>query len=237
MLTYVALLALAWGPWVLAMRARPTARTFWGGFRAWIRVVFGLNGFRVRAAGAPPGGPVVYVSNHQTMLDIAVLVLGIGAPFVFVARASLRRVPLVGSVLARSRCVFLDRSSRAGVAAAMAASAERLAAGESVLFFPEGSRTFGGPTTRFYPGAFRLAQAAGVPVVPVALGGTQRLFDERRKAAAPGRVGVRLGAPLRARPGESADAFAARARAAVDVLLGAAARPGQPAPPLRELPV
>ena len=213
----VAVLASVWPAWVASMWLWPTSRTFWGWLRAWAWAVLTGCGFRVEGAASAPAGPVVYAANHQAMLDIPALALGVPAPFVFVARSELRRLPLVGSILAVSRCVFLDRRAPGGTGAALEAARERLEAGESVLFFPEGTRSYGRRLGRFYPGAFRLALEAGVPVVPVAIDGAYRLLDESGKAARPGRVTVRLGPPIP--PSGTAPALAARARSAVDALL------------------
>ena len=205
------------GPNLVALALWPTARTFWRWLRAWSRMVLGGAGIRVDARGDAAAGPVVYVANHQSMLDIPVLTLAIGAPFVFVARAGLGRLPIVGAILRRSRCVLVDRQSPGGAEAALDQAAERLAAGEAVLFFPEGTRSYGADLGTFYPGAFRLAERAGVPVVPVAVDGAWRLVNERDRTARPGRVTVRIGRPIP--PQGDADALSERARDAVRHLL------------------
>lgn len=208
------------GPNLLALAVWPTARTFWRWLRAWSRLVLGGAGIRVDARGAPASGPAVYVANHQSMLDIPVLTVAIGAPFVFVARAGLGRLPVVGAVLRHSRCVLVDRRAPGGAEAALAEAAERLAAGEAVLFFPEGTRSYGADLGPFYPGAFRLAERAGVPVVPVAVDGAWRLVNERERTARPGRVRVRIGDPISAGAAAGAGALAERAHGEVARLLG-----------------
>ena len=206
-------------PNLVALALWPTARTFWRWLRVWSRLILGGAGIRVRARGAAAIGPVVYVANHQSMLDIPVLTLAIGAPFVFVARAGLGRLPVVGAILRYSRCVLVDRRAPGGAEAALAEAAERLAAGEAVLFFPEGTRSYGADLGAFYPGAFRLAESAGVPVVPVAVDGAWRLINERERTARPGRVHVRIGRPMAPNAGEDAGALAERAHAEVARLL------------------
>ncbi|MGB3545246.1 lysophospholipid acyltransferase family protein [Rubrivirga sp.] len=213
----VVVLATMWPAWILAMKLWPTSRTFWTWLRAWAWLVLTGCGFRVEGAHDAPRGPVVYAANHQAMLDIPALALGIPAPFVFVARSELRRLPLVGSILAVSRCVFLDRRAPGGTDAALEAARERLEAGESVLLFPEGTRSYGRDLGRFYPGAFRLALEAGVSVVPVAIDGAYRLLDENGETAQPGRVTVKLGAPIE--PSGSALEVGRQVRAAVNGLL------------------
>ena len=207
------------GPNLVALALWPTARTFWRWLRVWSWLVLGGAGIRVDARGPAASGPAVYVANHQSMLDIPVLTLAIGAPFVFVARAGLGRLPIVGAVLRHSRCVLVDRSAPAGAEAALDQAADRLAAGEAVLFFPEGTRSYDAGLGPFFPGAFRLAERAGVPVVPVAVDGAWRLVNEQARTARPGRVRVRVGRPIP--PGPGAEALAERARSEVGRLLAA----------------
>lgn len=223
MLVYLVVSPIFWAVWMVALLIRPTVGVFWRWFRVYDRIVYFLCGFRIRAvregASGDDVGPAVYVSNHQAMLDIPALALAIDAPFVFVARGSLRRVPLVGSVLDRSPCVFIDRNAPGGAQQALTESTERLRDGISVLFFPEGTRSFTGDLLPFRRGAFQVAMDADVPVVPVALGDTHHLLDERSRTARPGRLNVRIGPPMRAEPGETSEAFAARAQAEVQRLL------------------
>ena len=207
------------GPNLVALAVWPTARTFWRWLRVWSGVVMGGAGIRVESRGEAPPGAAVYVANHQSMLDIPVLTRGIPAPFVFVARAGLGALPIVGAILRHSRCVLVDRKAPGGVERAMEEAAERLASGESVLFFPEGTRSYGPEMRPFYPGAFRLALSAGVPVVPVAVDGAWSLVNERERTAQPGVVTVRVGAPLAARPGEHVGDLTLRAHDAVGRLL------------------
>ncbi|WP_420454963.1 lysophospholipid acyltransferase family protein [Rubrivirga sp.] len=206
------------GPGLVYYRLRPTSRRFWQWMRVWSRSVLGGAGLRVVSTGRAPAGPAVFVANHQAMLDIPALFLGIGQPFVFVARSELRRIPLVGTVLTATRCVYLDR---ADAGPALAEAARRVAEGDAIVFFPEGTRSYGRGVGRFRTGAFRLAIQAGVPVVPIAIDGSPGVLNERARTARPGAVTVRVGAPLRPLPGEDARAFAARARADVLRLLSA----------------
>ncbi len=203
-------------PVLVGLALRPTARRFWWWMRVWSRAVLAGVGVRVERTGEAAVGPAVFVANHQAMMDIPALFLGIGRPFVFVARSELRRIPLVGAVLTVSRCVYLDRGASGP---GLAEAARRVAEGDAVVFFPEGTRSYGAGVERFRSGAFRLATEAGVPVVPVAIDGSPDVLHERAKTARPGTVTVRIGAPLHPLPDEDARAFAARARADVLRLL------------------
>ena len=218
-----AVLAVLWVPTMLDLARSRTVGTFRRWARLWSRLALALVGVRVEtrveAPGEAPAGPVVFVSNHRAMLDIPVLLVGVPVPFLFVARSGLARLPLIGPVLRASVCVFLDRAAPGGSEAALGAAAERLALGESVLFFPEGTRRYDGRLGPFFAGAFRLAQQAGAAVVPVAIGDTHALLDERARTARPGRVTVRIGAPIPPGAAPDAEALAALARGVVARML------------------
>jgi len=200
---------------------RPTTRRYWRWMRVWSWMGLGVGGIRVHAEGTPPDGPVVYVANHQSMGDIPALLLGIPKPFLFVARESLRGRPLVSTVLTHSKCVYLDlRAPEGGLAEATA----RMAEGESILFYPEGTRSFDGVPGRFLTGAFRLAIEAGVPIVPVAVRGSHEVLDESHFKARPGVISVRLLPPIL--PDAPPRVLAEAARDAItDYLLGTAVAP------------
>ena len=214
------------GPGLVYHQHRPTTLRFWRWMRVWSTAVLAGVGVRVDRSGTAPGGAAVLVANHQAMLDIPALFLGVGRPFVFVARSELRRIPIVGTVLAASRCVFLDLGDPSG---GLAEIATRLAEGDAVLMFPEGTRSYGPAPRDFRSGAFRLALDAGAPVVPVAIDGAYRVLNERRKRGRPGRVSVTVLPALEPAGGEGPRALADRAREQIVRSLGVETAPAVPA--------
>lgn len=168
-------------------------------------------------------GPVIYVANHSSHLDTALLLttlpvdrqrrvtVGAAADYFFDAwwRA-------VGSALAFSTFPI----ERGGVGLSET-PLRLLRDGWSVLIFPEGTRSPDGWTRRFRNGAAYLAAAAGVPVVPVAIVGSYAAMPRGRSWPKPGRpeVHVRYGAPVRCGEGEEPRAFGVRIASAVATLL------------------
>ena len=175
---------------VLESAFRPTAETFVRWMRPWARLVLGGIGVRqhVVQRGEAPSGPVVYVSNHQSSLDIPATASAIPSPFLYVARSELRSWPFVGWVLERSACLFIDRDNPRSALESLRVAAGRVRSGESVLIFPEGGRSYRHGLDPFMRGSFVLAIEAGVPVVPVVLVGHIGVVDERVRAARPGTV-------------------------------------------------
>ena len=168
----------------------PTATSFVRWMRPWARMILGGGRIRQRVVqrGTPPDGPVVYVANHQSSLDIPATAAAIPRPFLYLARQDLRSWPIVGWVLERTACLFIDRDNPRRALESLKAAADRVRAGESVLLFPEGGRSYRHGLKPFLRGSFVLAIEAGVPVVPVVLVGHTGVVDERIKAARPGEI-------------------------------------------------
>lgn len=180
---------------VLESALRPTAATFVRWMRPWGRTLLRLWGVRltVEQRTPEPDGPVIYAANHQNLVDIVATSAGLPRPFLYVARHELREWWLVGWVLEKTACLFIDRSHPRRSVVSLKAAAERVRAGESLVLFPEGGRSYRHTPEPFARGAFVLAIEAGVPVVPVALVGHCGVMDERVRAARPGAIRLVLG--------------------------------------------
>lgn len=116
-----------------------------------------------------PRGACVYVANHQSLMDIAVL-LGLNRRFKWVAKKELFSRPFVGWLLFFGRDIKLDRASLRDASRMIASCLHWLQRGVSIMIFPEGHRS---PTVgRFKRGAFQIAQEAHVPIVPIVVSGS-----------------------------------------------------------------
>jgi 1-acyl-sn-glycerol-3-phosphate acyltransferase len=178
---------------------RPTARTFNRWMRPWARAILFGAGIRLRTevrTALPEEQPVVLVANHQNMLDIVTCSAAIPHAYGFAAKASLRRVPVVGTVLERTACLFVDRSTARRAVESVKEAAVLIREGHSVLIFVEGERTYSAQLFPFLRGAFVLAVTAGVPLVPVVQINNYALFDERRRIAQAGIAHVVVGEPI-----------------------------------------
>lgn len=122
-----------------------------------------------------PDEPAVYVSNHQSFLDIYTLFL-LGRPFKFISKTSIFLVPIIGWAMYLTGHVPLRRMDTKSQLECLKHCRSLLKQGVSVFFFPEGTRSRDGKMAHFKRGAFTLAAKANVPVVPVSLIGTGRLM-------------------------------------------------------------
>jgi len=127
-----------------------------------------------------PEGPVLFVSNHQGYADIPVFcaVLAGKKQAGFVAKRSLGRIPIYGGWIQDIRSVFIDRDDARSSLKTMEEGIDLLKKGFSLVIFPEGTRSRGPKLGEFKKGSLRLATKSGVPVVPVTLNGTYRIFED-----------------------------------------------------------
>jgi len=191
--------------------------------RAMLRVV-GLWPV-VRGLEQVPGdGRCVLVANHASFLDGLVLTAVLPPGFAFVAKRELVPSPIAGRFLKRLGTAFVERLERSGGAEDARRLRATLAAGQALVFFPEGTFDRRPGLRAFHMGAFVIAAQAGVPIVPLGLKGTRAVLRGDSAFARRGRIEVRFGAAIAPSGDDWAAAVALRA-AARDAVL---ARCGEP---------
>lgn len=116
-------------------------------------------------------GTYVMVANHQSLGDIFVL-YQLRKQFKWVAKDSVFRVPFLGWMMWMADYVAIRRGDASSRKRMLDTCLRHLQRGSSVLMFPEGTRSKDGEIHEFRRGAFAIAAAAGVPVVPIVIDGT-----------------------------------------------------------------
>jgi 1-acyl-sn-glycerol-3-phosphate acyltransferase len=171
-------LSAAWLPIVAAARGLsagdPTHRLSGRALRALGRMIARASmTWRFDVDGVKPSRrrPFVVVSNHASLAD-PMLLSFLPLDMRFVAKEELFRAPLVGWHLRLAGDIPLRRGESSSADAMSRACVDTLRRGLSVMIFPEGTRSRDGLLGRFRSGAFRVAIAAGVAILPVALHGT-----------------------------------------------------------------
>ncbi len=159
---------------------------------------------RVSVEGAldeiPRGGPVIIAANHASNLDAVVLgswlIPKIGRRFQWLGKKELFAWPVVGYIASHGGVHPVDRS-KADVEAYRLAK-RILDEGHVLFVFPEGTRSGDGALQEGRDGVAALALRTGVPIVPVGISGSDRVWPRRQKLPRPGgRVTVRVGSPFR----------------------------------------
>jgi 1-acyl-sn-glycerol-3-phosphate acyltransferase len=210
-------------------------------YRAVIRValiVFGLFRFRFDVRGSehvPAIGGAIICSNHVSFFDFTFLGLG-ALPqrrlVRFMAKAAVFSHWLAGPVMRAMGHIPVDR--KAG-AAAFEAAVRALKDGEVVGVFPEATISTSFTVKELKAGVARMAIDAGVPIIPAAVWGGQRIATKGHKVVLRRGVPVLvvLGEPIVPGPGEKAQPLLRRTKAAMEALLDEAQRtyPDSPAGP------
>lgn len=155
-------------------------------------------GIRLRVQGSEhlELRPAVFVINHQSGIDPILICALLKRNFVGVAKAEIRRNPLLGPAFSLVDTIFLDRQDGPGARANLGAGVETLAAGLAVAIAPEGTRSARSGPGRFKGGAFRLAIAARVPLVPIVIHDAGRILPRGARVMRGGPVHVSVKPPM-----------------------------------------
>lgn len=206
---------------VAALTGRPGHLFVLGHFAArTARRLLGVRFVVVGLDGIDGARPAVYCINHRSNIDVVVFeILAARCPRLrAVYKAEINRLPVLGRVLRIAGFVPVQRADRERAIEAVDTAAERLAAGDSFLLAPEGTRSAAEEMRPFKKGAFVMAIKAQVPVVPIAIVGSAQAMPKGRFYVTPTRVTVRIGAPIPTAglTLDDRDALARRVRAAME---------------------
>lgn len=165
----------------------------------WSPVLLWAGGARLEVLGRErltAGQPYVFVSNHQSTIDIPALFVALPVDFRFVAKKVLQYVPFLGWYMTLARFVFIDRKNHRAALRSLEIAGQRIRGGISIVMFPEGTRSDDQRVLPFKKGPFALAMKAAVPIVPVAVEGSGVLMPKNSWNITPGPIRVAIGAPI-----------------------------------------
>lgn len=177
----------------------------WYDFANLMAFPFYFFGFSYRYAGranVPRRGPVLLVSNHQSMLDPVLIGASTNRYLTFLARSTLFKVPVIGPLIHSLNAIPIDRTmGKDGIQSVL----DRLKLGQAVLMFPEGERTHSGEVQPLKPGVSLLIRRVSCPIVPVGVAGCFEGWNRFMKwprwsppilQAGPSTIGVAIGKPI-----------------------------------------
>jgi 1-acyl-sn-glycerol-3-phosphate acyltransferase len=169
--------------------------------RSWAKSMLWVVGVRVEADGLenlPVGEPVILAVNHQSWIDIFVLLASLPVSVRFIAKKEIRRVPGFASAMESAGHVFVDRKKRGKAIVAMRKAAAHMRdQGHSMAIFPEGTRSPDGRLLPFKKGGFVLAIEIAATLVPVAMDGGRLIMPKNTLAVRAGRVRLRCAKAIR----------------------------------------
>ncbi len=125
----------------------------------------------------PEDTAVLFICNHQGYFDIPILLYHLPKTLGFLAKIEIKKWPLIGKWLTCLEGVFIDRSDIRQSLTAIKETSEVLKSGQSMIIFPEGTRSKGKQLNEFKPGSLRAALRAKVPIVPVTIENTYQILE------------------------------------------------------------
>lgn len=165
--------------------------------RAWSLLILKTSGVRVKVDGLDrldPSRSYVFAANHQSIYDIPIVFASLPFQLRIIAKESLGKIPFMGWHLLRAGHVLVDRSNPgAGVVKRMA---KLVAAGHSLIVFPEGTRSVDGVIGRFKGGSFVIALQSALPVVPITITGSRQVMTKGQLTVRPGDVALTVHEPI-----------------------------------------
>ena len=128
-----------------------------------------------------PDVPFMLYSNHQSFADIPAICYALRnhCQIGFVSKAEWKKYKILRDAINYTRSVFLDRGNPRAAVKVIAETKDLLDKGFNMAIFPEGTRSKGHEMGDFKHGAFKFAEKAKVPVLPVTLDGGYKLFEEK----------------------------------------------------------
>ncbi|MEA3351786.1 MAG: lysophospholipid acyltransferase family protein [Chloroflexota bacterium] len=160
---------------------------------AWFTMRFDARGVEY----LPAEGPVVMVCNHVTNFDVFAMQLSIPRPLFYMAKEELHRNPITDYILRKGGAFPVYRGSKDQWAIRHAEKV--LEHGQVLGLFPESTRSGGRGLRTAKTGAARFAQKIDCPIVPMAIDGSQRVFENFPRRT---RITINIGEPILPRPGE-----------------------------------
>jgi len=163
-------------------------KRFWA---RWIMLVPGLFiSLEDRAGLEKVGKPRMYCSNHSSYLDIVISYLILPDYFVFMGKAELLKVPLFSLFFSKGMDIAVERKSRIGSHQAFLRAGKEIDKGRSMFMFPEGGLSSNGVLKGFKNGAFKLAIAKQIPIVPITFTNNWKLLQNGGFFKACGNPGI-----------------------------------------------
>lgn len=155
----------------------------------------------IGAENVPASGGAILASNHLSVLDSFYLPLLLDRPVTFAAKSEYftgtrPSERIIGSYLRATKQLSVDRAGARAAQEMLEVALGMLKDGALFGIYPEGTRSPDGRLYRGRTGVGWLALHSGVPVIPVAMIGTQRLLPPGHKIPRPGRIQIRIGKPL-----------------------------------------
>lgn len=166
------------------------------------RLILKVSGTKLVVEGLeniPRDQAVLYVGNHRSYFDILIGYTHVPGLLGFVAKKEMLRYPVLKNWMDYVQCLFLDRRDTREALKTILEGIEKIKHGISIWIFPEGTRNKNREPAELLPfkeGSLKMAEKTGCPVIPVAMLGNDKIFEQHIPFIRPQQVYLRYGEPI-----------------------------------------
>ena len=186
---------------ILSLGAKNKENIFNTTERVFSRIAFKLLGMKIEIQGLeniPKNEPVIFVSNHQSMMDIKLSLACIPTNISFISKDTIFRVPILGAYMKVSGHIPIQRGEDRKAYETLLTAVKKLTAKKSLVVFPEGTRSEDGQLGAFKRGISLIILKSGRRVMPMAICGSNQFMPKRGWLSYPEKrcVKINFGKPL-----------------------------------------
>ena len=163
--------------------------------RFWAWTLMKIGGVKLEVTGEenlPKNETVVYMANHQSHLDWPIIFRVIPGYYLFLAKKELFDIPIFGTYLRLQKYIPIERTNIRKSLKTYQHVIELIKSGNSIVLYPEGTRSYDGKLQRFKSFSFYFLKETKSKVVPVAIDGSRDIQREGSKLIYPGKVKVKI---------------------------------------------
>lgn len=172
----------------------------------WSRTLLKIAGIQLEVIGkenlSKDHEKVLYVANHQSNFDIPILYSGLEEKLGFIAKKEIKKMPFIGRWMDLMGCIFIDRQDVRQSIKAINQGVKNIKNGQSMVIFPEGTRSKTGQLGEFKPGSLKLATKSQGTIVPVTIDGSIKSMGKGDLTIKPAKVRLVIGKPIKLKPEE-----------------------------------
>ena len=144
----------------------------------------------------PKDQAVLYVCNHRSFADIPLAYITVPTLTGFVAKKEMEKVPFFSWWMRNLNCLFLDREDLKAGLKTILEGIEYIKDGYSIFIAPEGTRNQGAEMLPFKEGSMKMAQKTGCLIIPVAISGSDDVFENHAPWVRSANTVIEYGTPI-----------------------------------------
>ena len=197
--------------------------SFWIAKNCWARLICFVSRCHVEVEGVSElknlNEPAIFCSNHLSSFDIIAMYMSMDRPIFFIAKKEIKQIPFLGWYMTIAGMIFLDRSNHENAMRSMRNAGNEIKKGKNIISFPEGTRSKTNQIGLFKRGSFIIAKEGNIPIVPVAIKGSNQINPSGTLMLRKGTIKTKIGKPIYLRDEETTESFAKRTRKEVELMV------------------